>query len=141
MKEVLRNTLAALAGALTGILLISAIQILSQRVLYPFPADLNTKDPVVMAAYFKTLPVGAFLMVLVSYFVGVTAGAHVAGRFSSDGGPRQAVMVTGLFVVASLMNLLALPHPAWFWVANFAVVLFAGWLGIKLLPKRTQLAA
>ncbi len=141
MKEVLRNTLAALAGALTGIMLISAIQILSQRVLYPLPADLNTKDAAAMAAYFKTLPAGAFLMVLVSYFVGVTAGAHVAGRFSSDGGPRQAIMVTGLFVVASVMNLLALPHPAWFWVANFAVVFFAGWLGIKLLPKRTQPAA
>lgn len=138
MKDVVRNTLAALAGALTALLLISALQIFSQRVLYPLPAGLNPRDPAAMAAYFKTLPVGAFVAVLVSYFVGVTAGAHVAGRFSSDGGPRQAVMVTGLFVVASLMNLLALPHPVWFWVANFAVVLFAGWLAIKLLPKRAS---
>lgn len=136
MKEVLRNTLAALAGALTGMMLIIAIQTVSQRVLYPPPADLNLKDPTAVAAYFKTLPVGAFLMVLLSYFVGVAAGAHVAGRFSSDGGPRQAVMVTGLFVVASLMNLLSLPHPAWFWAANFVVVIGAGWLGIKFLPKR-----
>lgn len=136
MKEVLRNTLAAMAGALTGLMFILAIQQLAQR-LYPLPAGLDTKDAVAMAAYFQTLPLGAFLMVLLSYFVGVTAGAHVAGRFSSDGGPRQAVMVTGLFVVASLMNLFTLPHPAWFWAANLATVVAAGWLGIKLLPKRT----
>ncbi|WP_415908972.1 hypothetical protein [Oleiharenicola sp. Vm1] len=141
MNEVLRNTLAALAGALTGMMLILAVQTVSQRVFYPLPPDLNPKDAAAMAAYFKSLPTGAFLLVLLSYLVGVTAGAHVAGRFSSDGGPRQGVMVTGLFIVASLMNLLALPHPAWFWIANFAVVIFAGWLGLKLLPQRAAPAA
>lgn len=136
MHEVLRNTLAALAGALTGMLLIFAIQGISQRAFYPLPPDVNPKDAAAMAAYFKALPAGAFLFMLLGYFLGVAAGAHVAGRFSSDGGPRQAVMVTGLFVVASLMNLFAVPHPVWFWFANLAVVIFAGWLGIKLLPKR-----
>lgn len=136
MHEVLRNTLAALAGALTGMLLIFAIQGFSQRAFYPLPPDVNPKDVAAMTAYFKTLPVGAFLLVLLSYLIGVTAGANVAGRFSSDGGPRQAVMVTGLFVIASLMNLFALPHPIWFWFANLTTVVFAGWLGIKLLPKR-----
>jgi hypothetical protein len=136
MKEVLRNTLAAMAGALTGMMLIFAVQAFGQR-LSPLPAGLDTKDAAAMAAYFKTLPTGAFLWVLLSYFVGVTIGAHVAGRFSSDGGPRQAVMVTLLFIAASLLNLLALPHPVWFWFANFVVVIFAGWLGIRLLPKRT----
>lgn len=135
MKEVLRNTLAAMAGALTGMMLILAIQTFAQR-LYPLPAGLDAKDAAAMTAYFKTLPLGAFLMVLLSYLVGVAAGAHVAGRFSSDGGSRQPVMVTGLFFVASIMNLLSLPHPVWFWFANFFVVIAAGWLGIKLLPKR-----
>ncbi|MBI2514404.1 MAG: hypothetical protein HYV96_20715 [Opitutae bacterium] len=136
MHEVLRNTLAALAGALTGMLLIFAIQGISQRAFYPLPPELNTRDAAAMAAYFKALPVGAFLFMLLGYFVGVAVGAHVAGRFSFDGGPRQAVMVTGLFFIASLMNLVAMPHPVWFWFANLATVVFAGWLGIKLLPKR-----
>ena len=122
-------------------LLILAIQSASQRAYYPPPADFNPKDPVAVSAYFKSLPPSALAWVLLGYFVGVAAGAHVAGRFSSDGGPRQAVMVTGLFVVASLMNLIAAPHPAWFWATNFAVVIGAGWLGIKLLPKRTLPAA
>ena len=135
MKDVLRNTLAAMAGALTGMMLILAIQKFALS-LYPLPAGLDPKDAAAMKAYFQTLPLGAFLMVLLSYFVGVLAGAHVAGRFSSDGGSRQAVMVTGLFVFASLLNLLGLPHPVWFWFANFAVVIVAGWIGIKLLPKR-----
>lgn len=135
MKEVLRNTLAAMAGALTGMMLILAIQAFALR-LYPLPAGLDTKDAAAMGAYFKTLPLGAFLMVLLSYFVGVLAGSHVAGRLSSDGGSRQGVMVTGLFVAASLLNLRGLPHPVWFWIANFAVVIGGGWIGIKLLPKR-----
>lgn len=135
MKEVLRNTLAAMAGAITGILLISAIQAFSYR-YYPRPEGVTPENHEAMVAWFKTLPTEAFLLILLSYLVGVFAGAQVAGRFSSDGGSRQAKMVTGLFVVASFMNLFKLPHPVWFWFANFAVVVSAGWLSIKLLPKR-----
>jgi hypothetical protein len=40
-------------------------------------------------------------------------------------------MVAVLFGVASLLNLMSFPHPAWFWVANFAVVFAGGWLALK----------
>jgi len=135
MKEVLRNTLAAMAGAITGIMLLSAIRTLSLR-NYPLPAGVGPENREATLAWFKTLPTEAFLLILLSYLVGVCAGAHVAGRFSSDGGSRQAKMVTGLFVVASFISLFSLPYPVWFWFANIAVVVAAGWLAVKLLPKR-----
>ena len=48
-------------------------------------------------------------------------------------GVPEAIIVTALFFIASLMNLFALPHPVWFWVANLVLVPAAGWLALRLL--------
>ncbi|MBA3849718.1 MAG: hypothetical protein C0502_06950 [Opitutus sp.] len=134
MKDIVRNTLAAMAGAVTGIVLISLIQLLSAR-LYPVPEGLDRTNAVAMGGFMRTLPAGAFLLVLLSYLVGGFGGALAAGKLSLSHGRRQAVMVAVLFAFASLMNLLSFPHPAWFWIANFAAIGIGGCLALRLLPK------
>ncbi len=139
VKEVLRNTLAALAGALTAMVLILLVQSLN-RWVYPAPAGVTPENKEAFLAYLQAAPLAALLVVLASYLVGVTAGAWLAGRLSFNFPARQAIMVVALYFVGSLMNLLAFPHPAWFWVANFAAVLGAGWLALKLQPARPAAA-
>ena len=39
--------------------------------------------------------------------------------------------VRSLLVIASIMNLSTIPHPAWFWVANLAVVAVTPFLGAR----------
>lgn len=134
MKEILRNTLAAMAGAAVGMVLISLVQLLSAK-LYPLPAGLDPADRAAMGEFIRTLPLAAKLLVLASYLVGVTGGAWLAGRLSFTAHHRQALMVTALFGVASVLNLMSFPHPAWFWVANLAAVAAAGWLALKLLGR------
>lgn len=140
LKEVVRNTLAALAGALTGMVLIMLIQALN-RWVYPVPAGVTPANKEAFLAYLQAAPLAALLVVLASYLVGVTAGAWVAGRLSFNYPARQAIMVVALYFVGSVMNLLSFPHPAWFWVANLAVVLGAGWLALKLQPAPAAPAA
>lgn len=133
MKEILRNTFAALAGALLGLLCISLIQgLTAQR--YPLPAGFDPGDKAAMGEFLRALPIAAKLLILSGYFVGVTLGAWVAHRLSFAHGARQAFLVTALFAVASVMNLLSFPHPVWFWAANLTAVLGGGWLAVRLQP-------
>lgn len=132
MKEILRNTFAAMVGAVTGIILITAIQIFSQS-LYPLPEGLSPADKVAMGEFIRTLPGTALMLVFASYFVGVTVGAWLAGRLSFTAHRRQVIMVTLLFTAASVMNLLSFSHPVWFWAANFAAVIGGGWLALKFV--------
>lgn len=132
MIQIVRNIVAAIAGTLAGGISIALIQGLNGR-LYPPPPGLDWKDTAAVTAYAKTLPAGAFLVVLASYAVGVTLGAWLAGKLSATFPNRQAVVVTGLFFIASLMNLFALPHPVWFWIANLVLVPAAGWLALRML--------
>ena len=133
MKEIIRNVLAALAGAFTGMVIMIISQIYSAK-LHPVPADLDRTDKAAMGEFIGNAPAKALLVVLAGYFVGVIAAAWVAGRLSYRTHYRQAVMVGGLFFVASLMNLTSFPHPLWFWVANLAAIVAGTGIGIKLLP-------
>lgn len=130
LKILLRNILAALAGAFLAFLLVFVAQIISGRI-YPPPAELNYRDPVAMTEYVRTLPIGAFVAVLLGYFIGVTAGSWLAARISVSRHQRQGMMVGVMFFIASLVNLLSISHPVWFWVANLAIIPIAAWIGMR----------
>ena len=135
MKEILRNTLAAMAGALTGIVLIALCQLASAKI-YPLPEGLDPANREAMGEFVRTLPAPAMFIVLLGYLIGVSGGAWVAGRLSHTAPRRQIFMVTGLFLIASVMNLTSFPHPAWFWVANLGAVVMGGWLALQWQPRR-----
>jgi hypothetical protein len=140
MKEILRNVLALLAAAMVGSILIACIQAVGGK-LYPPPPGMNFTDRAAVEQFMATLPLPAFLIVLGSYLVGVTASAWLACKLSVTEKLRQGVMIGVLFIVASVMNLTSIPHPAWFWVANLVIVPVAAWLGLRLagqLPARSE---
>jgi hypothetical protein len=132
MKEVIRNTLAAMAGALTGMLLIIIAELIASRI-FPAPAGAKFGDPA-MTEFLANLPAAALAIVLAGYFAAVFCGGLVAGRLSLAQPRRQTIMVALLFAFASFLNLRAFPHPAWFWAANFAVVFLGAWLALRFIP-------
>src|SRR5262245_10956719 len=119
MKNLFRNILALLAGIVAGGIVIACIQALNAK-WYPPTAGLDFKDQAAVAKYMATLPVGAFGMVLLSYLVGFTLAVFLAIRLSVSVPERQGLLATMFIGAASVMNLMGLPHPMWFWVANLA---------------------
>lgn len=128
MKILLRNILAALVGALAGGVLIMLVQQINLK-LYPPPEGLDPMNREAFAEFVRGLPVGAFLVILLSYLIGVTGGTWIAARLSANCHWRQGIIVGVLFFIGSIMNLLTLPHPVWFWIANLIIVPAAAWTG------------
>ncbi len=139
MKNLFRNILALLAGIVAGGVAIALIQALNAR-LFPPPAGLDFRDQAAAAKYMGTLPVGAFLMVLLSYLIGFTLAVFLAIRLSLSSPERQGLLATMFFGAASVMNLMSLPHPMWFWIANLVVLMVAAWLGGILGRKKDSAA-
>lgn len=119
MSPLIRSVGGGLAGAVTAFVVILLMQQLTLR-MYPLPAGLDVSDPEALRAYAATLPLGAFLMVLLGYAVAALAGGFVAAAVGR--GRRPALLVAALLVFASIVNLRTIPHPAWFWAANLLVV-------------------
>jgi uncharacterized membrane protein len=131
MPPVVRKLLILLAGIVVAVMVIMLTEQLSGR-LYPMPAGMAVTDKQAMRSYVATLPLGAFLLVLLSYALGGLLGGWVMARLDRAAGRRNAIRLAAALVVASLMNLFALPHPAWFWVTNLALVVATPLLGARL---------
>lgn len=113
------SVLAVLAGAVVAMVLISAFEAIG-GVLFPPPPGLDLADHEGMRQHIASLPVGAFLQALGGWALGAGCGARLAGRARL----MHGLIVGALFLLASVLTMLMLPHPVWMWVG--AVVALTG---------------
>ena len=136
MNNLIRNVLSIMAGTFVAVVLTMIVQIISHQ-MYPAPPGTDFNDLEVLAELMMNAPIGALLMVLLSYAVGTMGGAFVGAKIAiSDEPARQGLFVTVLMLIAGLMNLNAFPHPAWFWSSCIVVIVGSGYFGADLGSKR-----
>ena len=125
-----RNIGAGLAGVIISMVLVWVVEKIG-HVVYPPPADLNFADPDAMRAYIETLPLGALLFVAAAWFIGTLGGTCAACAIGTAKPIIFAGVVGGLMLVATVMNLVMIPHPTWFSILGVVGILIAAWLGTK----------
>ena len=109
---------------------VGLIQVINNR-LYPLPAGFDPRNAEMVRQYAASLPATALLVVLLSYAVGFPLAVFITTRLAVTNPAQKGVLTAAFFGATSVVNLMALPHPVWFWVANFAVLLAAAWFGVR----------
>jgi hypothetical protein len=132
MNPTVRGVLAVIAGLAAGWIVITCIELLNVFVLFPLPPGTDITDPKALEAAIKNMPPAAMAVVLVGWLLGTLIGAWVAAKIASHSPSRYALIVGGLFLAATVFNLLSIPHPIWMWVAALALLLPAALLGARL---------
>ncbi len=125
-----RNIAAGVAGVVIAMLLVWLVQTVGHAV-YPPPADLDVNDLEAMRAYVGTLPIGALLFVIGSYFVGTAVGTCAACAIGTMLPRVFAMFVACVMLIATAMNVAMIPHPVWFIVLAVVAIVVAAWLGTK----------
>ena len=64
--------------------------------------------------------------ILIAWGLGVFLGGYVAGRLAPRAPVLHAFTITILVALGAVANLLAIPHPLWFWVSALVVIAAAG---------------
>ncbi len=144
MKPILRSIGLVFLGVVVTMALIFGIEWLNER-LFHFLQNVDTSDPAALREAVSHLPVGAFLLILLSYFIGTFCGAWVAATLTPremvpNNWPMAHAMIVGLVVlIAGLSDLISLPHPRWYYLAYFIdfplAACLAGWL---VLARRSR---
>lgn len=140
MRNIGRGILAVLGGGLVCGIIVFAIEAVSSRV-YPLPPWIDLTDPDAIRAAVAQLPVGAYVFVLLAWFLGPLAGAWVAARLAPGSPVVHGMIVAGLVLASAVVNMVALPHPAWMWIAAPAAILVGGWLGARLARPASPMPA
>ncbi len=88
----------------------------------------DMSDPEAVAAFVRSMPIGAFLFVLAAYLSATIAGGLVAAAIARRHAVRLAAVVGGLILLAAAVNFVAIRHPGWFIAATVVGVPLAAWL-------------
>lgn len=122
-----RSIGAVIFGVIVASLWIAALEWII-AMIFPVLRELNRDDPEgaarLLAANATTLA-----SVAIAYFIGAFVGGWIGGRTARR---RQIVhgLLVGLVMLGiGIVNLLALPHPVWFWIVTTLVFPLAGLLG------------
>ena len=126
-----KKILAGVVGVIVAFVLVWLVQKVGHTV-YPPPVDLDWQDTEAVRTFIGTLPTGAFLFVIASYFIGAFCGTLAACKIAGSNRFVFALIVGGLMLAATAMNLVMIPHPMWFSVLAIIAIVVAAWLGLKL---------
>jgi hypothetical protein len=131
IRSLLRSIGAIALSLVVAMALIIAIEGLS-AIFHPFPPGADTSDPEVIKAQVEKYP-HWILAVVVFLWGGTTfVSSWLATRLGTNRHPAHGVVVGSLLFLAVIFNMLMLPYPAWFEVANYLVFPLAIFLALKV---------
>ena len=117
----LRKISAVLLGLLVAFGVVMGIEWLGHQV-FPPPPDLDFTDPLQLQNYVSNLPLGAFAFVLLGWFAGTLVGGWVACLVAQDKPVVFASIIGTMMLIATIANLVMIPHPTWFSIAGIVLI-------------------
>jgi len=121
MNPILKNILAVLAGLILGSFLNMALVIAGAN-LVPVPSGADISTPEGLKASMHLFRPVNFLFPFLAHALGTLLGAVMATILANAGKKKSMAMLVGiLFMLGGTINVLALPSPLWFNIADLSL--------------------
>lgn len=129
----LRNVFALVSGLFAMMIVITFVELVNAKFLFPAPAGFDWKDTEAVAEFAKSMPTAAKVVVLAGWLLGAGFGAAVTARLA---GSRNLVLalVIGLLVSAgTVQTAMTIPHPVWMIALGVLLPpLLAWWVALQV---------
>ena len=136
--NMLKNALALLAGFIVGGIVNMGL-IMIGSVVVPLPAGVDATDMESLKAGMHLFELQNFIFPWLAHALGTLVGAAVTAWLAVSHKFRLAMVIAAFFLLGGITNVMMLPSPLWFTVAD---LLFAylpmGVLGYKLHNRFAQ---
>jgi hypothetical protein len=131
----LKSILAVIVGLFSGSIVIFLVQGLGSF-FYPLSEDVDPRNVEAMKELINEMPAGALIMVLAAWAI----GSFAAGFFSAMIAPKSKIkhsIITGtILLIFGIINMLTIPHPAWFVIIGVLIYIPFAYLGGKVIDKK-----
>lgn len=129
----MKTFLAAVAGLVIGGVMIWALEALGHQ-LFPIPFKIDPNNLEDLRNLMYMIPVESLISIIVAHAIGVFTGLCVAKVIQKDS-VIPIYIVGGMFLLSTGLNLMVIPHPVWFSIADVAGVLIVSLLFIRSMNK------
>ena len=126
----LRKILVLIAGFVSFVVVVTVVQLIN-GLIFGMPKTETLNSPEAMQAYVTSMPVGAFIGLLVSYIVGSFSSGYLM-RVISKWDSMLLPLVIGLIGTCGwAYTITQISHPIWVTIAGFLCYLPFTFLGYR----------
>ena len=129
-----RKLLGILGGIAAGWAVATVAEAID-GVLHPPPAGVDPGNVESYRIFVARLPTSEFVIVLIGHLLGSLAAGIVATLVARRTAMWPAVAAGVALFFAGAVNVIALPHPAWFVGLDLACYVPLAWLGSRLVAS------
>ena len=135
--SVVRSVVAVVLGLTVAMFFIVGVEGVSS-VLHPFPPGVDPTNYDAVKDHVARYPTWVLLLCDAGWGLGTLVSSWLATRLGSGRHLAHGIVVGSILLVAVVANMLMLPYPVWFWVANLVVFPVSFTLGAKLGQPRSS---
>ena len=138
MNAILRNILAVITGIIIGsIVNMSIINISGTIIPPPEGADITTMEGLKTTMHlFKPIH---FLFPFLAHALGTLVGAILAAMIAANHKMKFALVIGLFFLIGGITNILLLPSPTWFAIADIGgAYIPMAWMGATLVNRKIK---
>lgn len=138
MNPILRNILAVITGLAIG-LIVNMLLVNAGPMVFSPPqgADITTMEG--LKETMHLFEPKHFLFPWLAHAIGTLVGAILCARIAASHKQILALLISALFLVAGILNVIMLPSPLWFTLCDLLLAyLPMGWLGGWLAISKTE---
>lgn len=136
MNPIVRNVLAVITGLFIGSVVNGGIIAVSGSIIPP-PEGADIKTMEGLKASMHLFKPENFLMPWLAHAMGTLVGAFLATLIAATHKMRFALTIGIVFLMGGIANVVMLPSPIWFTIADLAgAYLPMAWLGGKLALRK-----
>ncbi len=131
-----KRVLPVVVGLVSGWIVVFALERLN-HVIYPTPAgaDPFTKEDI--AAIMAEIPIGAFVLLFLSWMISATVAGSVASVMSRPNWRNNVIIVGVVLSIGALVNMMMIPHPTWLIIASGIGYVPCAYFGGRLFKNKT----
>ena len=133
-KLVVNRILSILTGVIAGALVIGVVEMFSNS-MFPMPSDIDYSDREALVEHISTLPITAFIIVLIAHAFGALVGGFIASKMAKVQKKGAATFTGLILLLAGVLNLVSIPHPLWFSIIDIILYTPMAILGYYLMKK------
>jgi hypothetical protein len=100
--------------------------------MYPPPADMDWSNGEAVTTMLKQAPPGAWVMILVAWWLGTSTGAGVTAYLASRFRWRHGWIVAGILMLCGIIQMFWFWHPGWFRLAALFVFPLSATVGMLI---------
>ena len=132
MSNSIKNTLVVIISILAGGLFVFLAESLIHQ-WYPLPTNVDPDDMKSIKQYMPNAPVGSLALMVLTHAIAAFISGWLIAKFAKSNVQFLALITGMIWTLVGVTNIVMIPHPIWFSIADTCIYLPMTILGTKAL--------